>query len=61
MRKITEPLSKFIKVRCSKCKNEQVIFGKSSSVVTCLVCGEIMSEPTGGKSKISARILEILE
>ena len=56
-----ESESKFVKVRCPKCKNEQVIFGKSSSEVKCLVCGKIVSEPTGGKSKIKARILEVLE
>ena len=61
MRKITEPSSKFVKVRCSKCKNEQILFGKSSSVTQCLVCSTILSEPTGGKSSISARILEVLE
>ncbi len=61
MRKITEPTSKFIKIRCLKCKNEQVIFGKSSSHNKCLVCDSVLSEPTGGKSKISARILEVLE
>ncbi|MGE0792756.1 MAG: 30S ribosomal protein S27e [Candidatus Woesearchaeota archaeon] len=56
-----EPSSKFIKVRCPKCKNEQVIFGKSASTVTCLVCSTVLAEPTGGKTKIKARILEILE
>jgi small subunit ribosomal protein S27e len=61
MRKINEPSSKFVKVRCSKCKNEQVLFGKSSVVTQCLVCSTILSEPTGGKSRISARILEVLE
>jgi small subunit ribosomal protein S27e len=61
MRNITEPTSKFIKVRCSKCKNEQIIFGKSSSPVACLVCGTIIAEPTGGKSRVNSRILEVLE
>ncbi|MFH1275640.1 MAG: 30S ribosomal protein S27e [Candidatus Woesearchaeota archaeon] len=53
--------SKFIKVRCSKCKNEQTIFGSASSVVKCLVCNKEVAFPTGGKSKISARVLEVLE
>ncbi len=57
----TEPDSKFIKVRCVKCKNEQVIFGKASGKVSCLVCGKDMAEPTGGKTKVKARILEVLE
>ena len=53
--------SKFIKVRCAKCKNEQIIFGNASSVIKCLVCDKEMAYPTGGKSRISARVLEILE
>ena len=56
-----ETKSKFIKVRCNKCKNEQIIFGKASTRVNCLVCGEELLEPTGGKSKIKARVLEVLE
>ena len=58
--KMNEIKSKFMKVRCNKCKNEQNIFNKASSVVTCLVCGEVLSTPTGGKSKIDARVLEEL-
>ena len=56
-----EPSSRFIKVRCSSCKNEQNIFGKPSSIVKCLVCNKVLAEPTGGKAKIKARILEVLE
>ena len=56
-----ETKSKFIKVRCNKCKNEQIVFGKSASVVNCLVCGDGLLEPSGGKSKIKARVLEVLE
>lgn len=53
--------SKFVKVRCAKCKNEQIIFGNASSTVKCLVCNKELAYPTGGKSKISARVLEVLE
>ncbi|MEK6839384.1 MAG: 30S ribosomal protein S27e [Nanoarchaeota archaeon] len=52
--------SKFIKVRCSKCKNEQVIFGKPATVINCLVCSKVIAEPAGGKGKVKARILEVL-
>jgi len=61
MSEIKEPKSKFIKVRCPKCKNEQIIFGKSSSEIKCLVCGKVLAEPTGGKARIKSRILEVLE
>jgi small subunit ribosomal protein S27e len=57
---ISEPKSKFIKVRCSKCKNDQIIFGKPSSQVDCLVCGKTLADPQGGKGLIKARILEVL-
>ena len=53
--------SKFIKLRCNKCKNEQIVFGKAASQVKCLVCGEDLLESTGGKSKIKARVSEVLE
>ncbi len=59
--KMKEPNSRFVKVRCPKCKNEQIIFGKASTKVKCLVCGRILAETTGGKSKIRSRILEVLE
>ena len=55
-----EPTSKFVKVRCPKCKNEQIIFGKVSTKVECLVCNKTLAEPTGGKSKIKSKILEVL-
>ena len=55
------PKSKFIRVRCSKCKNEQVIFGKPATLVNCLVCEKPLAESTGGKGRIRARILEVLE
>ncbi|PIN76679.1 30S ribosomal protein S27e [Candidatus Woesearchaeota archaeon CG10_big_fil_rev_8_21_14_0_10_36_11] len=56
-----ETKSKFIKVRCSKCKNEQIVFGNASNIVFCLVCNNEIAFPTGGKSKVSARVLEVLE
>jgi len=58
---MVNPVSKFIKVSCPKCKNEQIIFGKATTSVNCIVCGKEMATPTGGKSKIKARILEVLE
>jgi len=58
---LKEPTSKFIKVRCPKCKNEQIIFGKASSEIKCLVCNKTLAEPTGGKTKVKSRILEVLE
>jgi len=44
--------SKFLKVKCKKCHNEQVVFEKPSTVVKCLVCEEVIAQPLGGKAKI---------
>ena len=56
---IPKTKSHFIKVRCKKCGNEQVIFDRASTVVKCLKCGEILAKPTGGKAKILGEIVEI--
>jgi small subunit ribosomal protein S27e len=61
MKILEEPTSKFVKIRCPKCKNEQVMFGKASTDVKCLVCDKILAEPKGGKAKVKARVLEVLE
>lgn len=53
-------MSRFVRVRCPKCKNEQVIFGKCTSEVKCLICNQVLAEPRGGKAKIMGRVLEIL-
>ncbi len=58
---LKEPSSKFIKVRCPKCKNEQIIFGKAATVVKCLVCERVLAEPSGGKIQVKGRILEVLD
>ncbi len=59
--RMQETGSKFVKIRCPKCKNEQIMFGKASSIVNCLVCSKVLAEPTGGKSRVKARVLEVLE
>lgn len=61
MKKVKEQTSKFIKVRCPKCKNEQIIFGKPASIIKCLICSKELAEPSGGKGKIKARVLEVLD
>ncbi len=61
MKQFRDPTSKFVKVRCPKCKNEQIIFGKATVRVNCLVCEKPLSDPTGGKAHIKTRVLEVLE
>jgi small subunit ribosomal protein S27e len=53
--------SKFIKVKCNDCQNEQIIFGSATTRVDCAVCGRTLAEPRGGKAEIKSTILEVLE
>jgi small subunit ribosomal protein S27e len=53
-----KPKSKFLKITCPKCKNEQIIFNKATSVVKCLVCGFDLIERSGGKAKIKSKVLQ---
>ena len=50
----------FIKVHC-ECKNEQVVFAKASTPITCLVCGKQLAKPTGGKASILGQQVEVLQ
>jgi len=61
METIPETKSKFLKVICSKCNNEQIIFNKASSNVKCLVCGSELAETTGGKAKIKSKVIQVFE
>lgn len=56
-----EAKSKFLRVKCADCENEQIIFGSASSVVECTVCGRTLAEPTGGKANIKTAIIEVLD
>jgi ribosomal protein S27E len=51
---------KFIRVKCSKCKNSQVMFGKASTKIRCNECNGIIGIPSGGNAKVRARVEEIL-
>lgn len=57
---IPKPESNFVRVKCPKCGNEQVIFDKPSLAPHCSVCDEVLAEPTGGKAKLRAEVLQVL-
>ena len=60
MENTNKPKYGFVKIKCHKCSEEQIIFGKASTVVKCTKCHEVIAEPTGGKAAIKAEILELL-
>lgn len=57
---IPKPESIYMKVKCGKCGNEQIIFDRVSLEVKCNVCDEVLAVPRGGKAEIKGEILQIL-
>jgi small subunit ribosomal protein S27e len=57
---IPQPKSRFLRVKCLNCGNQQIIFGCSATDVNCLVCGKLLLQSTGGKARILTKILEVL-
>ena len=57
VRTIRENRSSFLRVKCPDCENEQLVFEKASTVVTCVVCGHTLAEPSGGKALLKAEIV----
>jgi small subunit ribosomal protein S27e len=45
----------FLKVKCEKCKNQQVIFEKPATEVKCLVCNEVLAIPKGGSADFKVK------
>jgi small subunit ribosomal protein S27e len=58
---IPKPKSVFLRVKCQKCGNEQLIFSNVVNKITCNVCGENLAQPTGGRAKINGEVLNVLE
>ena len=58
---IPKPRSNFLRVKCPKCGNEQLLYSNATNKVNCNVCGETLAEPSGGKAKIKGEILTAYE
>ena len=58
---IPKPKSVFIRVKCEKCGNEQLVFSNAVNKISCNVCGTILAEPTGGRAEIHGDVQAVLE
>jgi small subunit ribosomal protein S27e len=58
---IPKPRSLFLRVKCRKCGNEQLIFSNAVNEITCNVCSETLATPTGGRAKLNAEVISVLE
>lgn len=59
---VQQPRSRFLRVKCLDCENEQIIFGYATTEVKCLNCGKVLAKPSGGKAILEpiAREIEVL-
>lgn len=53
--------TKFLKVKCKDCENEQVVFSKAATRVSCNVCGASLAEPRGGTAIFNGEIVAELQ
>lgn len=53
--------SRFLRVKCNDCGNEQITFSNPSTTVKCLACEKVIAEPKGGKANITTEIVEVLD
>ncbi|MHB8584412.1 MAG: 30S ribosomal protein S27e [Thermoplasmatota archaeon] len=53
-------VSKFVKLKCADCENEQVVFNKAATEVRCLACGAVLAKPTGGLAELKGEVVEEL-
>jgi small subunit ribosomal protein S27e len=58
---IPKPRSVFLRVKCPKCGNEQLIFSNAVNKINCNVCAELLAEPCGGRAKINGDVQAVLE
>ncbi len=51
----------FWKLKCGDCSNEQVVFSRAASEVTCIACGATLATPAGGQAVAKGEIVAVLE
>ena len=60
---VPEPRSRFIKVKCPTCGNEQIVFSHATYPVRCIMCGTQLLRPSGGKAELEdgVEVIRVLE
>jgi len=58
---IPEPSSKFQKIKCSECQEEQIVYSHTTTVIKCNSCGNPIAEPTGSKAKLNGKVSETIQ
>jgi small subunit ribosomal protein S27e len=52
----------FLKVTCRDCGSESIIFGRSTTAISCDVCSATLTKPSGGKAElVGCSVVEALD
>lgn len=54
-------VTKFVKVKCKDCENEQIVFSKAATRVSCNVCNAALVEPRGGHANLLGEVVAELQ
>lgn len=57
---IPKPGSNFLKVKCTKCEHEQIVFDRAAMQVKCEKCDDVLLEAQGGKAKVKGEVTQVL-
>ncbi len=53
---------KFLRVSCTDCGHETIIFDRASTSISCSICGSTLAVPAGGKASLSgSTVVDVLE
>jgi len=55
---IPKPKTKFYRLKCPSCGNEQNVFNAATTKVKCLVCNTEMASPASSRIKLKTKILK---
>ena len=59
--KIPKPKTKFLRVKCISCGNEQNVFSAPASKIKCIVCDKELAECTGSKINLKSKVVKVNE
>ncbi len=55
------PRTRFLKLKCNACGNEQVVFSAATRDVNCLACNQVLAESGASKIRLRAKIVKEFE
>ena len=58
---IPKPRTKFLRVKCNGCGNEQTIFSAASSKVMCLACNQELAQTGSSKIRVKTKIIHVYD